>query len=97
MTPINVVKVNCKFNLSDYINEYNTLYNENILLDSDEKLEMNIVYYSTGIGKINIDYTKINKIINQNDNSINYSIKLVNTDENDFTEIHNFFKKSIGK
>lgn len=97
MTPINVVKVNCRFNLSNYIDEYNVMYNKNIVLDYDDKISMDIIHYSDGIGKINIDYTNINKVINNNDNSVKYGIKVESVDINDFSYILKFFKKTLNK
>ena len=88
---INEVKANCKMNLSSYINEYNQLYNENISVEEDKEIIFEIIHYSYRIGKINVDYTPINKLINNNDN-VFYGIKIYNIDSNDFSEILEHYK-----
>ena len=97
LTSINVVKVNCKFNMSDYIKEYNDLYNKKIETTYDNKISMDIVYYEDNIGKFIIDYTDINKAINKNDNTVKYGVKIVSVGENDFTSLFDFFKKYLTK
>lgn len=97
MTPINIVKVNCRFNLSDYIEEYNTLYNKDIKIDYDNKLSMDIIHYTNELGKITIDYTDINKAINNNNSEINYVIAVENIGINDFSDIIKLYGKTLNK
>lgn len=92
----NVVRVNCEVKLSDYLNEYNVLYNKNVSTNYDTKMIFDIVYYKNdSIGKIFVDYTDANKVINNNDDNVYYEIVLVSTNENDFSDIISFFKKSL--
>lgn len=95
LTQINKVKVNCKINLSDYISEYNKIYGKNIEINYDTKVSFDIIYYTDSIGKINIDYTDINKAINNSNDKIFYGIKLVSVDKNDFSTVIDYFKKSL--
>jgi len=81
---INVVKTICKINTSDYINEYNQMYNLNIETIVNNKMEIQIVHYTDRIGKVIIDYTNLNKILNNSDDEIVYGIKISDTDSNDF-------------
>ena len=92
---INAEKVNCKINLSDYISEYNKIYGKNIEINYDTKVSFDIIYYTDSIGKINIDYTDINKAINNSNDKIFYGIKLVSVDKNDFSTVIDYFKKSL--
>ena len=94
---VNEVKANCKINLSSYINEYNNLYNENIEVLEDEKLNFEIIHYSNRIGKINVDYKSINKLINNNDNDVFYGIKIYNIDSNNHDIILEHYKEVIAK
>ena len=97
MTPVNVVKANCKFNLSNYLDEYNILYNKRVETNYDDKISMDIVHYSDGIGKIIIDYTEINKVINNSESTIKYGIKIETVGENDFSDLLNLFSKTLNK
>ncbi len=92
---VNEVKANCKMNLSSYINEYNNLYNENISILEDEKINFEIIHYSNRIGKINVDYTTINKLINNNEDNVFYGIKIYNIDSNDFSDILEYYKDTL--
>ncbi len=92
----NIVRVNCEVKLSDYLIEYNKMYNKNISANYDTKMIFDIVYYKNdSIGKIFVDYTDANRVINNTDDSVNYEIVLVSTDNNDFSDIISFFKKSL--
>ena len=97
MTSLNVVKVNCRVNLTDYLTEYNKMYNKNIEIDYDTKISMDIVHYSDGIGKIIVDYSSINRVLNNNDSSVKYGIKIESINENDFSDIIEYFNKTLNK
>ena len=91
------VKALCKINYSDYLNEYNKRYNANIENNIDNKMDIYIVHYADRIGKVIVDYTGINKIINKNDDSVKYGIKINDIDKNDYSEYLNYFSKELNK
>ena len=94
---INDVKVNCKIKYSDYLNEYNKMYNTSLVTDHNNFIDFNIVYYEDSIGKINVDYTNINEIVNFNNDDIVYGIKIENIDSNDFSILFEKYKDVIKK
>ena len=94
---VNNVKALCKIKYSDYLNEYNTKYKTKIEIDVDNLIEFYIVHYSDRIGKIIVDYSGINKIINNTEDSVNYGILIKDIDNNDFSDYLNYYKKELSK
>ncbi len=86
----------CNINTSKYIEKYNEYYNTDYKSD-DSKTEISIVYYSNEIHDISIDYTNINKIINENDSKLNYKMTIININENDYSDIYNYYKEVLNK
>ncbi len=86
----------CNINTSKYIEKYNEYYNTDYKSD-DSKTEISIVYYSNEIHDINIDYTNINKIINESDSKLNYKMTIININENDYSDIYNYYKEVLNK
>ena len=84
----------CSIDTSKYIDNYNKYYQTDFESD-DSKTDITIVYYSEGIHDINIDYTNINKIINEKDGKLEYKITLSNINENDFSDIYNYYKDKM--
>ena len=93
---INVVKSTCTISFNDYINEYNTLYNQSVTLE-EGKLIFDIIYSSTGISKINVDYSAINRIIKIDNSSIKYGIRINNVGKNNYNEFLEYYKKDLNK
>lgn len=93
---INVVKSTCTVSFNDYINEYNTLYNQSVTLE-EGKLTFDIIYSSTGISKINVDYSPINRIIKIDNSSIKYGIRINNVGKNNYNEFLEYYKKDLNK
>ncbi len=94
---VNNAKSICSITYSDYINEYNLLFNTNIELTYDNIMKFEIVHYPNRIVKVLVDYSGINKIINYDDKIIHYGIKISNVDENDFSKIIDYFKDELNK
>ena len=86
----------CNINTFKYIEKYNEYYNTDYKSD-DSKTEISIVYYSNEIHDINIDYTNINKIINESDSKLNYKMTIININENDYSDIYNYYKEVLNK
>ena len=89
---INPVKATCMIKVSDYLNEYNQYMNTELTTEEENIIFFDIVYYSTEIGKINVDYTIVNKIINDNDDSLNYGIKIRSINNNDYNDLYEYNK-----
>ena len=93
---INVVKSTCTVSVNDYINEYNTLYNQNIT-STEGSLFFDIIYSSTGVSKINVDYSKINRIIKIDNSIIKYGIRINNIGKNNYSDFLDYYKKDLNK
>lgn len=84
----------CSIDTAKYIEKYNEYYNTDYKSD-DSKTDMSIVYYSGEIHDIEVDYTNINKIINESDNKLKYKMTIININENDYSDIYNYYKDKI--
>ena len=89
------IKLTCIIKLSDYLNEYNQMFNTNYEVVEDEELTWNIICSSREFSRITIDYTNINKIINNKEDNIIYEINFRNINENDFSDIFENYKKYL--
>ena len=85
----------CTIKLNDYFEEYNNKYNTEYKVEDEEKLDFDIVHYPTKIEKIIIDYSRINKIINNKDESISYGIRFDDYDDETINEIFNNYKQEL--
>ncbi len=92
---INNVKSICKVKFSDYILEYNNLYNQNIN-PVDNIIKFELIYFDD-LSKINVDYTDINRIINNNSKSIKYGIRIEDIDKNNYDIFYEKYKKTLNK
>lgn len=89
---INNVKVNCKINLSDYVREYNSMYNKSLTVQNDKEMLFTISYYSTKIDKLVLDYTAFNSLISNSKENLIYEIEYFSTDQEDFDNIYKYYK-----
>ena len=86
------VKAVCNIKLSDFILEYNSLFSTNYEVSEDKTVQFDLVYFSNKISKVSLDYTDINKIVNNKDELIVYEIVFSSIGENDFTDVMNNYK-----
>lgn len=93
---VNNVKSICNIKSNDYLNEYNLMYNTTFS-GNDDIIKFNLVYYNTGIGKINVDYSNINRIINNNYDSVKYGIRIDDLNKNNFDDFINYYKDTLNK
>ena len=91
------VKALCKIKYSDYLDTYNNKYNTKIESKIDGFIELYVVHYADRIGKIIIDYTDINRIINNSNVRVDYGILIKDIDKNDFSDYLNYYKKVLTK
>ena len=82
----------CHVSLNDCIFEYNDLFGTNYELEMDKPLDFNVVYFKSEISSVTIDYTDINKIINNTEDEINYELSFSEIGKNDFDFITNKFE-----
>lgn len=87
----------CKIKFSDYLKEYNYKYKTTYEIEEDDNLLINFIYNEKYITKISYEYTLINKIINNNEDKINYIIKINNINKNDFSDQFEYFDNLIEK
>lgn len=93
---ISNTKSTCNINLSDFIKAYNDLYNTNFKILNDEALTFDVIYTSR-INEINIDFTKINEIINPSKDSVEYHIKVNKLESSLVETIYEYFKEELNK
>lgn len=87
----------CKINYSDYLKEYNYKYKTTYEIEEDNNLLINFTYSEKYITKISYDYTVLNKIINNTEDKINYTIKISNINKNNFSDQFEYFDNLIEK
>lgn len=89
---INPVKSTCKVKVSDYLKELNEYENKEFETNYDALINFDIVYYSDVLGKINVDYSKINSIITSSDNYLHYGIRIESINKNDYSNLLEYYK-----
>ena len=95
---INPVKSNCSIKTKDIVDGYNLIFNTDYKYEDEFDItKFDLIYTSSEIGKVNIDYSKLNNIINNNYDSIKYGIKFRNINQNDFSELIDYFKNTLEK
>ncbi len=87
----------CKIKYSDYLKEYNYKYKTTYEIEEDNNLLINFTYSEKYITKISYDYTVLNKIINNTEDKINYTIRISNINKNDFSDQFEYFDNLIEK
>lgn len=94
---ISNTKSTCNIRLSDFIKAYNDLYDTNFEVISDSDLTFDVTYSTYRFNEINIDYTKIDEIINPNKESTIYNIKINRFDSSLVNTIYEYFKEDLNK
>lgn len=94
---ISNTKSTCNIKLSDFIKAYNDLYDTNFEVISDSDLTFEVTYSTYRFNEINIDYTKIDEIINPNKESKIYNIKINRFDSSLVNTIYEYFKEDLNK
>ncbi len=87
----------CNIKLSDFIKAYNDLYDTSFDVINDIDLTFNTTYSSSRFSEIDIDYTKINEIINPTEESVTYNIKINKFDSTLIDTIYEYFKDDLNK
>ena len=90
---INDSNKECNINENIYFENYNNIYNTNYTSDKDMKI--NISFYKTSIYSIELDYSNIDKIINNNDDILKYKFIFSDIGKNDYSEMLKYYKKEL--
>lgn len=88
MEEVDSSQINCKLKVSDFLKEYNYKYDTSYKIMDDKDFILNILYSTSSIKSIKIDYSEINKILTAKDenNIIIYNIKINDIGTNNFEE-----------
>ena len=88
----------CEFEyVSNTKSAYNDLYDTSFEVTNDSNLTFDTIYSSSRFSGINIDYTKINEIINPTKESVTYNIKINKFDSTLIDTIYEYFKDDLNK
>ena len=88
-----MIRFTCDVKLSDYLEEYNNLFNANVVGDDDSSIEFEFLYDSEKVRSINIDYTNLVKYTDNINDTITYSIDIDDINKNDFSEYIGYIEK----
>lgn len=94
---VSSTKSTCNIKLSDFIKAYNDLYDTSFKVTNDSNLTFDTTYSSSRFSGINIDYTKINEIIDPTKESVTYNIKINKFDSTLIDTIYEYFKDDLNK
>jgi hypothetical protein len=83
----------CTINENEYFKEYNIIYNTNYTSDKD--MTIKVCFLQTSIYSIEVDYTNIDKIINNNDDILKYEFLFSNINKNNYSDMMNYYKKDL--
>lgn len=89
-----LIRANCSVDLKNFFEEYNKLYNTDIVIPEEGTMNVEFLYDETRIKAVKIDYSNvINYLENANDKII-YDIDIVDTNKNDFSEFVSYIEKN---
>lgn len=92
---IDTNNTSCNISVNDYVSFLNDTLNTEYNLSSNENIYINVTY-STRIYTITIDYSNFDVLVNNNEKLI-YKISINNINKNDYSEIIDYFKKTLEK
>ena len=90
---VNTTNKLCTIKASTYLNEYNSIYKTNF--SSEEDMNINISYYPTRIYSITIDYTNVDKVINNGEDILKYEFVFSDIGKNNYEEMLKYYKKEL--
>ena len=91
---VNKANIKCKIKISDYIDEYNKLYSKEIPSIEGDMI-ININHLDKLLNYIEIDYSDINKLIDNNDDKLKYKIVFEEIGNNDFSDLMELYKDEL--
>ncbi len=80
-----LINASCKIRVSDFFEEYNKLYDENIVSDLDNEIEIEVLYNNNGIEGARIIYDNVVEVLTKNKDNIEYDILIKDVNKNDFS------------
>jgi len=87
---INTNNQKCIINENDYFKEYNNIYNTDY--SGNEDMTIEVSFYPSRIHSIKIDYTGVDKIINNGNDILKYELIFTDIGENNYTEVKDHYK-----
>ena len=87
----------CEINVSDYLNEYNKIYNTTYKIDEDKLMIFEFKYDNKKITSFSYDFSEVQKIIEKKEQNIKYSIYIDNIENNDYSDQIKYFDDLIKK
>ena len=92
---VNENNKSCTIKTSTYFDEYNNIYKTKY--NGEEDMSINISYYPSRIYSIIIDYTNVDKVINNGEDNLKYALVFSDIGKNDYTKILDYYKKYFKK
>lgn len=81
----------CSLKVNKFFNKYNEIYGTSYNDINDVEFNILVTLNDNKIKKINIDYTKIDNIVNNTSyNSLKYTIRINSVNENDFSAVEEY-------
>ena len=90
---VNDNKQKCVINVNDYFKEYNSIYNTDY--SGNENMTIEVSFYPSRIHSIKIDYTGVDKIINNGNDILKYELVFSDIGENNYTEVKDHYKNLL--
>lgn len=87
----------CEINVSDYLNEYNKVYNTAYKIEVDKIMIFEYKYDDKKIASFSYDFSEVQKIIEKKEQNIKYSIYIDNIENNDYSDQIKYFDELIKK
>ena len=88
-----LIRAKCEFKVNDFFDEYNKLYEENIIPETDDTFEIELIFDDTRIRNIKIEYDNIIKILTKDEDDIEYNLAISDINKNDFSKYIPFIEK----
>lgn len=91
-------KYSCKLKVSDYIETYNRINNTSYVVEVDDDINIDIVFYNDVVDKITFDYSLIDKIITGKESEFSiYSLEFQEINKNDYSTYSEYMNNNIVK
>ena len=88
---INDTNKTCTIKINDYLKEYNNVYNTDYSAE-DGTMTIYVCFYPSRIYSISLEYTDIDRIINNGNDTLKYELRFTDFNNNDFNDIKKYYK-----
>ena len=87
----------CEVNVSDYLNEYNKIYNTTYKIEEDKIMIFEYKYDDKKITSFSYDFSEVQKLIEKKEQNIKYAVYIDNIENNDYSDQIKYFDELIKK